>query len=58
MLVFHSDLENKIFRSINDIEMMLIPVSLSRKVHLKNGNVDGELTETRLDDEEDSAMMN
>ncbi len=35
-----------------------IPVSLSKKVHLKNGNVDGELTETRLDEEEDSAITN
>jgi hypothetical protein len=38
--------------------MILIPVSLSRKVHLKNGNVVGEFTETRLDDEVDSAIDN
>jgi len=38
--------------------MILIPVSLSRKLHLKNGNVVGELTETRLDEEDDSSMMN
>ncbi len=37
--------------------MILIPVSLSRKVHLKNGNVVGELIETRLDDEVDSAII-
>ncbi len=38
--------------------MILIPVSLSRKLHLKNGNVVGKLTETRLDEEEDSVMTN
>ncbi len=41
---------------------MLVPVSLSKKLHLKKGNVDGELTETRLDDgdaeEQDSAIAN
>jgi hypothetical protein len=36
--------------------MKSIPVSLSKKVHLKNGNGRGEFTETRLDDEFDSAM--
>ncbi len=37
-------------------KMKSIPVSLSKKVHLKNGNGRGEFTETRLDDEFDSAM--
>lgn len=38
------------------MEIIVIPVSFSRKVHLKNGNVLGELTETKLDDVVESAM--
>jgi len=38
---------------------MLIPVSLSKKLHLKNGNFEAKFTETRLDEEDvDSAIIN
>lgn len=41
---------------IGSMQIIVIPVSFSRKVHLKNGNVVGELTETKLDDVVESAM--
>lgn len=55
MQVFHLDLEKKEISRRNKI-LVFIPVSLSRKLHLKNGNVDGELTETRLDEDENSSI--